>query len=96
MPSMKPFCPIFSIGRYVVIHYGYQEIFGLEHSLMFMDIKMQQDLIQELKTIPQFSNNQDYFTSFLDDYNSMYDTSKDAFKLFLGDSSIQRLASNMN
>jgi len=43
--------------------------------------------LEDLKNLPQFSNNQDQLTSFLEDYDLAYDSNKDAIELVLGASS---------
>jgi hypothetical protein len=84
-PFIETFSPIFSVGKYVVIHSFSLNDFGwAKDSLEFMDLRKNPDLIQYLKTLKQFSNSQDQLTSFLEDYNSTYDSNKDAVKLILG------------
>lgn len=76
--------PIFSAGKYVVYLYVTEDVWTQARNLVFMDIRRNPDLIQDLKTAPQFSISQEQLTSFLEDYNSTYDSNKDTVKLVLG------------
>jgi hypothetical protein len=81
----ETFLPIFSVGRYIVINSIRENEWGLaEHTLEFLDIRRNPDLLQQLKTVPRFAYSQDQLTSFLEDYNSRYDSTKDAIELILG------------
>lgn len=73
--------PIFTVGRYVCIVWATNP-----PSMMFLDVKKNPDVANDIINSPDFASRKDKFISLLEAYNSTYESTKDYIELILGES----------